>query len=116
MIYGPAKRYQPGTRSNRYDLRCMCRRSGVQVSGQAQLAGAAVWTAGTTVAGFLAVRSVPGLTRYLMPVIAAFTAVSLAAAAVSAVRARRRGQAMPYGRQMRRPPHFAGSAKNREVL
>ena len=81
-----------------------------------QLAGAAVWTAGTTTAGYLAARSLPGLTRYMVPVIALITAVSVAVAAVSAVRARRRRQAMPYGLEMRRPPHLASSACDREVL
>jgi membrane-associated protein len=93
-----------------------------------QLAGAAVWTAGTTTAGYLAARSLPGLTHYLTPVIALVTAVSVVLAAVSAVRARRSGRrASGAGTRPRvggtvrsggprQPPRLADSSCDREVL
>lgn len=54
-----------------------------------QAAGAAVWTVSTTLAGYLAARAVPGLTRYLVPALVLGMAVSTAITLIRARHARR---------------------------
>lgn len=60
-----------------------------------QIAGAAIWTAGTTAAGYLAARIFPGITGYLMPVFGLVAAVSVNLALVQVRRARRRRWVAP---------------------
>jgi hypothetical protein len=54
-----------------------------------QAAGGAIWSVGTTMTGYLAVRAVPGLTRYLLPAMVGGLAVSTLVTLVHARRARR---------------------------
>ncbi|MDQ2875815.1 MAG: VTT domain-containing protein [Actinomycetota bacterium] len=60
-----------------------------------QVTGAAIWTVSMTAVGYLAARLIPGVTRYVMPALAAVTAGSVALAILQAVRARRAGRSLP---------------------
>ena len=54
-----------------------------------QVLGGLVWTVGVTVAGYVLGRTIPGIDRYLLPVIALVVLVSLLPIAVEALRNRR---------------------------
>ena len=53
-----------------------------------QVLGGLLWTAGVTVAGYVLGRSIPGIDRYLLPIVALVVLVSLTPLAVEAIRSR----------------------------
>ena len=63
-----------------------------RVFTQWQVLGGLVWTVGVTVAGYVLGRTIPGIDRYLLPVIALVVFVSLLPIALEALRARRAGR------------------------
>jgi membrane-associated protein len=54
-----------------------------------QVVGGLVWTVGVTVAGYLLGRSIPGIDRYLLPIVALVVLISLAPILVEFARRRR---------------------------
>ncbi len=57
----------------------------------AQLAGGLVWSLGVTLAGYALGSRVPGIDKYLLPIVAVVVIVSLIPIAVEVRRARREG-------------------------
>jgi membrane-associated protein len=54
-----------------------------------QVLGGLLWTVGVTVAGYVLGKTIPGIDRYLLPVIALVVLVSLTPIAIEALRTRR---------------------------
>ena len=57
-----------------------------------QVVGGVAWTVGLTLAGHLLGASIPGVDRYLLPIIAGIIVVSLVPVALELLRGRRHGR------------------------